>query len=70
MTAFEFQCAMRAHNRRWDSMSRMTAWHAANIMNMWSKRRVTVARLLGTGANLLGMGADEVRAHFRQKEAN
>lgn len=39
--------AVEARNRNIEHENRRTAWLAANIMNCWTKRRITVDRLLG-----------------------
>jgi hypothetical protein len=46
MTLWEFMQAVEGYNARTEQSMEILAWHAANIMNMWSKRRIDPKKLL------------------------
>ncbi len=45
-TPRELQIAAQAYVSRTENQQRLLAWHAANIMNMWSKRRIKPDQLM------------------------
>ncbi len=76
-TPRELWIAAQAYNSRAENQQRLLAWHAANIMNMWSKRRIRPDQLMGKKSGpqfMRGGGPGEQRRfeeHMRQlKEKN
>jgi hypothetical protein len=47
LTLREFDYCVEAYSRRMEGVQAMMAWHAANIMNVWTKRPVQPEKLLG-----------------------
>lgn len=43
----EYSLFVSGCSDRFDREMQLSAWHAANIMNMWSKKRIKVDDLLG-----------------------
>lgn len=48
---------------------RLLAWHAANIMQMWTKTRLTASKLLGEKRELTEMytSVEEIKEHYRNR---
>lgn len=47
LTPNEVYEAVKVANEKFKTYRRLTAWHLASIMNMFSKKRITVEKLLG-----------------------
>ena len=65
LTPFEFQCALKGYNNETKRQQQMLAWAQANLMNCWTKRRITPQKLLG--AKDLPRSADGIAAYYRAK---
>ena len=49
LTPGEFEELSAGYNWRQYENRKLLAWHAANLMNVWTKRNVTVNKLMGKG---------------------
>ena len=47
MTPREIQLVVDGYRKRSEREQELMAWHAANIMNCWVKKKVTPQKLLG-----------------------
>lgn len=71
MTALELQLWIEGYQRREQMKSKAwdyrLAWHAANIMNVWTKRKVQPRQLLG-GKTVSSMAEWREMQKKKQKE--
>lgn len=72
MTPREFFDLMNGYQMRLDQKMNITAWHAANVMNVHTKKKVTVKKLLGkekqaSPAHILGV-VDKVLLKLKEIE--
>lgn len=47
LTVAEFRLMVAGYRQSLEAQQELLAWHAANIMNMWSKKTITPQKLLG-----------------------
>ena len=47
MTPREIGYVVKGYTKRLERSHELLAWHAANIMNCWTKKKVTPQKLLG-----------------------
>ena len=68
MTPHELGLAGRATDQAHEHSMQMLAWHAANIMNCFSKKRVRPQSLYRPTKDLTKLGSVEaVRDHYRKR---
>lgn len=70
MTMAEMRLATEAYQDGLRTQQRHLAWHASNIMNVWTKRRIRPSDLLRErGPRAFGRheGKEAVAQHFRRK---
>jgi hypothetical protein len=68
MSSGEFSCFMRGQVKREEQQMQKLAWHAANLMNCWVKKRITPRKLLGKANDLTGASAEEIRQHVQDMQ--
>lgn len=67
MTLREFDIYVRGYTKRIEHGRELLAWHAANLMNCWVKKKVTVDRLLGRG-EAQPQTFDEMQQMMRERQ--
>jgi hypothetical protein len=73
LTAAELDLVFRAHERKVEENQWLAAWHAANIMNVWTERghTITARDLMGQGlvdATAVASSPDALIAHLEKME--
>lgn len=63
LTPFEFYLVQKGRSQKARDTQRLTAWHAANVMQPHVKKKLSVGKLLGETTSILEMGPEE-RKHF------
>jgi hypothetical protein len=69
MTLSEFDIYVRGHMKRMETNQELLAWHAANLMNCWTKKKVTADKLLGRKETANPQSFEELRATMQQQQA-
>lgn len=60
---------MRGYAKRMEHNHELLAWHAANMMNCWVKKKVTVDRLLGRKEDQAPQSLAELQEVMRANQA-
>ncbi len=76
LSLFEIGCYIEAFNKERKQQYELYAWHAANIMNCWTKKSVKPKDLLGgdnsnssNGVNLVTANAKQLSAFYNKMES-
>jgi len=65
MSLCEFDLFVRGYMKRIETQQELLAWHACNIMNCWSKKKLTPTMLLGKTGNANPQTLEELQVAMK-----
>jgi hypothetical protein len=74
LTPSEIFLLIEGHQKRIDEQMKLAAWHAANIMNVHLKKKITIRKLLGKDRTMneieRGIELSKLKEYLKKGEKN